>query len=53
MQSALFRAEKLRFLGERANSGRVCLTFGGNENNESLETKFDSGMISLHVLSIP
>ena len=34
-------------------SGKACPNFGGNENSKSLEEKFDSGWLSLHVLSIP
>jgi hypothetical protein len=39
--------------GERVKSGKACPNFGGNENMSSLEEKFDSGEITLHVLSIP
>ena len=49
----MIRSGKLRILGRHRESGKAASIFGGSENSKSLEEKFDSGLLSLHVLSIP
>jgi hypothetical protein len=52
MQALMALSGKLRVLG-RGGARHDRLKFGRSENFKSLEEKFDSGWLSLHVLSIP
>jgi hypothetical protein len=52
MQAVMVRFGKLRVLG-RYEGSNGCSKSSRSENNNSLEQKFDSGWLSLHVLSIP
>jgi hypothetical protein len=53
MQAVMILAKKLTIFGENQKVRPRSPDFGGNENSKLLEEKFDSGMLSLHVLSIP
>jgi hypothetical protein len=52
MQALMTLSGNLRVLG-RAGVRRGRVKFGRSENTKSLKEKFDSGWLSLHVLSIP
>jgi len=53
MQSGIILAETLGILGRDECQGRGAQIFGRNEKCRTLEEKFDSEWLSLHVLSIP